>query len=61
MLIKKLQDRLAQLKQEYQKGQERLQQLEAETANVRDTMLRLQGAIQVLEEELTEGGEPDDA
>lgn len=51
--------RLTELKQEFQKGQERLQQLEAEATNIRDTMLRLQGAIQVLEEELA-SSEPED-
>lgn len=54
-----LSSRLLQLKQEFQKGEERLQQLEAEAANVRDTMLRIQGAIQVLEEELEKSGGQD--
>lgn len=54
---KSLQQRLILLKQEHQKGQERLHQLEAEAANIRDTMLRIQGAIQVLEEELSKSEE----
>lgn len=46
----KIQARLAELKDEYKKGQERLVALEQETANLRNTMLRISGAIQVLEE-----------
>jgi predicted nuclease with TOPRIM domain len=42
--------RLLELKEEYQKGQERLIALEQETANLSKTMLRISGAIQVLEE-----------
>jgi predicted nuclease with TOPRIM domain len=42
--------RLKELKEEYQKGQERLIALEQETANLNKTMLRISGAIQVLEE-----------
>ncbi|HSI77291.1 MAG TPA: hypothetical protein VK957_15435 [Lunatimonas sp.] len=45
-----LKARLKELKGEYQKGQERLILLEQETSNLRDTMLRISGAIQVLEE-----------
>jgi len=47
---KQLTTRLQVLKAEYQKGQERLTALERETANVRASMLRISGAIQVLEE-----------
>lgn len=42
--------RLEELKEEYKKGQERLNALEQETANLSNTMLRISGAIQVLEE-----------
>ncbi|MBK6282315.1 MAG: hypothetical protein IPF54_06280 [Draconibacterium sp.] len=42
--------RLKELKDEYKKGQERLIALEQETANLSNTMLRISGAIQVLEE-----------
>ncbi len=58
-----LQNRLSQLEAEYQKGAERLQTLEAEISNVKSSMLRISGAIQVLKEELgkeetiTGGGE----
>jgi len=47
---KQLSTRLENLKTEYQKGQERLTALEQETANVKASMLRISGAIQVLEE-----------
>jgi predicted nuclease with TOPRIM domain len=46
----KIRARLKELKEEYQKGQERLMALEQETSNLRNTMLRISGAIQVLEE-----------
>ncbi len=42
--------RLQELKEEYRKGQERLIALEQETTNLSNTMLRISGAIQVLEE-----------
>jgi predicted nuclease with TOPRIM domain len=42
--------RLQQLRTEYQKGQERLAVLEQEASNVKSSMLRISGAIQVLEE-----------
>lgn len=48
----KLQKRLKDLKAEYESGQKVLSELEAKQANVRDTLLRISGAIQVLEEEL---------
>ncbi len=47
-----LEQRLKQLKAEYEAGQKMLADLEAKEANVRATMLRISGAIQVLEEEL---------
>jgi len=54
---KQLTTRLQDLKIEYQKGQERLTNLEQETANVKASMLRISGAIQVLEE-LMDGNVP---
>ncbi len=47
-----LQKRLTELKAEFASGQKVLVDLEAKQANVRETLLRIQGAIQVLEEEL---------
>jgi predicted nuclease with TOPRIM domain len=49
-----LQNRLEALKKEFETGQGRLKELEAEQAYVRETMLRISGAIQVLEEALRE-------
>lgn len=42
--------RLEILRKELEVGQQRLQELAAEQGRVRDTMLRISGAIQVLEE-----------
>lgn len=47
-----LQTRLAALKAEYDAGQKVLANLESQKANLRETLLRISGAIQVLEEEL---------
>jgi hypothetical protein len=43
-------ERLAQLRAELEKGQQRLQMIDRERQEVRDTMLRISGAIRVLEE-----------
>ncbi|HKQ06539.1 MAG TPA: hypothetical protein VJ464_15505 [Blastocatellia bacterium] len=47
-----LQRRLEELKKEYETGQARLRELESETAYVRETLLRISGAIQVIQEML---------
>ena len=47
-----LQKRLEELKKDFEIGQARLKELETEQAYVRETLLRISGAIQVLEEEL---------
>jgi hypothetical protein len=47
-----LEQRLNQLKAEFEAGQKMLAELEAKQAQVRETLLRISGAIQVLEEEL---------
>jgi predicted nuclease with TOPRIM domain len=49
-----LQQRLESLKTEYATGQKMLADLETQQANLRDTLLRISGAIQVLEETLNE-------
>jgi predicted nuclease with TOPRIM domain len=43
-------NRLAVLRQELEAGQARLRELESEHARVREMMLRISGAIHVLEE-----------
>jgi hypothetical protein len=58
MQNEQLLERLAPLKKEFETGQARLRELEAEIAYVRETMLRISGAIQVLEE-LTGESKPD--
>ncbi len=47
-----LEQRLKELKAEYESGQKVLAELEAREANMKNTLLRISGAIQVLEEEL---------
>ena len=58
-----LEQRLAALKAEFDAGQKLLTDLEQKQANLRQTLLRISGAIQVLEEELgktaTETAPPD--
>ncbi|NEP50615.1 MAG: hypothetical protein F6K65_18125 [Moorea sp. SIO3C2] len=51
----KLEQRLQSLKSEYEAGQKMLAELEVKQANLRETLLRISGAIQVLEETLGEG------
>lgn len=48
----KLKARLEALRQEFSGGTEQLQQMEAQAAELQQTLLRISGAIQVLEEEL---------
>ncbi len=47
-----LSERLSQLKSEFESGQKVLRELEVRQQDVRDTLLRIGGAIQVLEEML---------
>ncbi|MBC1190763.1 MAG: hypothetical protein EWV83_13235 [Microcystis sp. M_OC_Ca_00000000_S217Cul] len=47
---KQIKERLEQLKAEYESGQKMLADLETQGSNLRTTMLRISGAIQVLEE-----------
>lgn len=50
--------RLAQLKSEFQAGQRLLTELESKAASTRETLLRISGAIQVIEEELAKAEGP---
>lgn len=52
-----LEQRLQSLKSEFESGQKMLAELEAKQANIRETLLRISGAIQVLEEELNNASE----
>jgi len=51
-----LQSRLASLKKEFEAGQIRLGELDAQSAELRNTMLRITGAIEVIEELLGQSG-----
>ena len=57
-----LQQRLEALKAEFESGQKMLAETDAKQATLRETLLRIAGAIQVLEEELAkEAPAPDGA
>ena len=47
-----LQIRLSELRDEFAKGKMKLETLDAEATELRHTLLRISGAIQVLQEEL---------
>lgn len=51
--------RLEELKTEFESGQKMLAELDAKRENLRETLLRISGAIQVLDEQLKDedGGE----
>jgi hypothetical protein len=55
-LTARLRRRLTELEQEFQDGQQMLAGLEARAQALRETMLRLSGAITVLREELDASG-----
>ncbi|MFC5324135.1 hypothetical protein [Bradyrhizobium oligotrophicum] len=50
----RLKERLMQLREEFASGQAQLLQTEARARDLRETLLRISGAIQVLSEELGE-------
>jgi len=53
-----LQQRLIELKSEFELGQNKLTEIEAQATNLRNMLLRISGAIQVLDEELGEAALP---
>jgi predicted nuclease with TOPRIM domain len=58
-----IKQRIGELKKDYEAGEARLAALDREAAQLRQTLLRISGAIQVLEETLAETAEdgPPDA
>ena len=56
---KQLEQRLKELKKEFEAGQKMLAELDAKRANLQESMLRISGAIQVLEEELAPEAKPE--
>jgi hypothetical protein len=53
-----LENRLKELKSEFEIGQNKLAELETQATNLRNMLLRISGAIQVLEEELDKAAQP---
>jgi hypothetical protein len=51
----KMEQRQKELKAEFESGQKMLVDLEARQTSIRETLLRISGAIQVLEETLAQG------
>ena len=51
---RQLEQRLLELREEFSNGQQKLAELEESRNRVHETLLRISGAIQVLEEELGE-------
>lgn len=54
MMKERLEQRLKALKAEFDAGQKLLGEYETKQASLRETLLRISGAIQVIEEELDE-------
>ena len=55
-----LEQRLHDLKDEFESGQQVLADLDTKRANIQETLLRISGAIQVLEEILAESNDDSD-
>jgi predicted nuclease with TOPRIM domain len=53
-LRQRLEERLQELRSEFAAGKSRLAELEQQHASLEQTLLRISGAVQVLEEELEE-------
>lgn len=54
-----LQKRLEELRAELEAGQKMLTELEVKRESLRQTVLRISGAVQILEEELAKAAEPE--
>jgi hypothetical protein len=61
VMQERMRSRLLELKREYELGDQRLRDLLQQEAAVRETVLRISGAIQVLEELLNGGPREQDA
>ena len=55
-----LEERLEKLKAEFESGQKMLADVEARRAELQNTLLRISGAIQVVEELLAQEAKPED-
>jgi predicted nuclease with TOPRIM domain len=55
----RVQARLGELQREYEQGKARLRELERQQRHLEDQLLRVSGAVQVLEEVLAHSGETD--
>ena len=55
-----MEQKLRELEAEFERGQEQMALLDQKRAELRDTMLRISGAIQVLKELLAENGRQPD-
>ncbi len=53
-----LEQRLKDLRDEFESGQKMLAELNTKQDNLRETLLRISGAMQVLEEELGKAAQP---
>lgn len=53
-----LERRIQELKNEFEAGQKMLAEIDARELNLRNTLIRISGAIQVLEEELEKEAHP---
>ncbi len=56
---KQLEQRLVELKREFDNGQKLLAEFEAKQANLKNSLLRISGAIQVIEELINEDNTDD--
>lgn len=56
-----IKQRIQELKTEYESGQKMLTDLESQQSNIKNTLLRIIGAIQVLEELLSQAEKEDDS
>ena len=61
MMREQLEARLTELEQEYEFGERRLRDVDLEQARLRETLLRMSGAIQVLRELLDPSGTASDS